>query len=312
MPDADEVKDDEESEEEDDVEDEPPENFGVEQPRRGRQSVSAEAYGEWNKKQAFVPPVIEKTAEQKERLKAVLSSSFMFSSLDDHEFNIIIGAMKEVNVATGERIIHQKDDGDTLFVIESGEFECLIKNYEDGTEKVVKVCGPNDVFGELALLYNAPRAASVESKTTSIVWQLDRQTFNYIVKETAQNKRARYDTFLQKVPLLSDMDSYERSQLADALRVQTVADGATIVTQGEMGNTFYIIEEGAAVAMKDGVNVMNYTVGDYFGELALIKNQARAATVLAQGATKLLSIDSLTFQRLLNVAYLEERAAQYT
>jgi cAMP-dependent protein kinase regulator len=310
MPDE-EVKDEEEESEEDDVEDEPPEDFGKEMPRRGRQSVSAEAYGDWNVKQAFTPPVIEKTDEQKDRLKQVLSASFLFASLDDQEFNIIIGAMKEVLVKPGERIINQKDDGDSLYVIEVGEFNCIIK-FEDGSEKCVKTCGPNDVFGELALLYNTPRAASVESTSDSICWQLDRQTFNAIVKETAQNKRARYDSFLSNVPLLSSMDSYERSQLADALKVQNFADGATIVTQGDVGNTFYIIEEGAAIAVKDETKVMDYSVGDYFGELALIKNQARAATVMAQGATKVLSIDSQTFKRLLNVSDLEERAAKYT
>ena len=66
-----------------------------------------------------------------------------------------------------------------------------------------------------------------------VLWQLDRDTFNHIVKEAAQKKRARYDAFLQKVPLLAPMDAYERSQLADALKVETFdKPGAVIVSQG--------------------------------------------------------------------------------
>merc|ERR1711884_521946 len=103
--------------------------------------------------------------------------------------------------------------------------------------------GAGDVFGELALLYNAPRAATVTATEKSTCWSLDRETFNAIVKEAAQNKRNRYDAFLAKVPLLETMDPYERSQLADALRVEKVEDGAQVVTQGETGNTFYIVEE---------------------------------------------------------------------
>merc|ERR1712039_140018 len=87
--------------------------------------------------------------------------------------------------------------------------------------KLVKTCEPGDVFGELALLYNCPRAASVIAVEKCILWQLDRDTFNNIVKEAAQKKRQRYDTFLAKVPLLASMDSYERSQLADALRSES-------------------------------------------------------------------------------------------
>mmetsp|Transcript_94203 Transcript_94203/g.237527 ORF Transcript_94203/g.237527 Transcript_94203/m.237527 type:complete len:333 (+) Transcript_94203:94-1092(+) len=228
-------KDEEEEEEEDDdADDEPPPDFERPMTNKARQSVSAEAYGEWNTKKAFVAPVIAKTDEQKDRLRQVLSRSFLFSSLEENDFNVIIGAMKEVQVKEKERVINQGDSGDFLFVIESGDFDCIIK-MPDGTEKVVKTCSPGDVFGELALLYNCPRAATVQSKGAAVCWQLDRDTFNTIVKEAAQKKRDRYDAFLAKVPLLGSMDAYERSQLADALVSESFAGGATVMSQGEVG-----------------------------------------------------------------------------
>eukprot|EP00405_Crypthecodinium_cohnii_P016870 CAMPEP_0206459162 /NCGR_PEP_ID=MMETSP0324_2-20121206/24012_1 /ASSEMBLY_ACC=CAM_ASM_000836 /TAXON_ID=2866 /ORGANISM="Crypthecodinium cohnii, Strain Seligo" /LENGTH=399 /DNA_ID=CAMNT_0053930661 /DNA_START=76 /DNA_END=1275 /DNA_ORIENTATION=- len=300
----------EEEEEEDDDDDEPPPDFEKPMTNRARQSVSAEAYGEWNTKKAFVPPVVPKTDAQKERLKQVLSRSFLFSNLEENDFGIIIGAMKEVQVGKDERVLNQGDVGDFLFMIESGDFDCMIKQ-SDGSEKVVKTCGSGDVFGELALLYNAPRAATVLSKGSGILWQLDRDTFNNIVKEAAQKKRDRYDAFLSKVPLLGSMDAYERSQLADALKSEVFVDGATIMSQGEVGNKFYIVEDGGAYASKDGNRVMEYGAGDYFGELALITNQPRAATVVAKGASKLLSVDKQSFNRLLNVNDLLERSNKY-
>merc|ERR1740138_922809 len=142
---------------------------------------------------------------------------------------IVIGAMKEVNATAGQRVINQGDSGDFLFVIESGTLDCSIK--VDGTDKIVKTCEAGDVFGELALLYNCPRAASVEARDKCVLWQLDRDTFNNIVKEAAQKKRERYNTFLGKVPLLASMDAYERSQLADALKPEIVNDGSVIVKQ---------------------------------------------------------------------------------
>jgi len=296
----------EESEEEDDADDEPPPDFDKPQSNRARTSVSAEAYGEWNTKKAFVPPVNIKNDDQKDRLKSVLLTSFLFSSLENNDLNIIIGAMKEVIVDVEEFVINQGESGDFLFVIESGKFECIKDS------QVVKTCQNGDVFGELALLYNCPRAASVKSKEQGVLWQLDRETFNAIVKEAAQKKRQRYDAFLAKVPLLASMDAYERSQLADALRSESFAGGQTIVSQGEVGQKFYIIEEGEAVASKSGVQVMSYSVGDYFGELALIRNQPRAATVACKGDAKILSIDSASFHRLLKVSDLLDRSAKYT
>jgi|Transcript_49235 cAMP-dependent protein kinase regulator len=305
------AKDEDESEEEDDADEEPPPDFFRDQTQtKARASVSAEAYGDWNKKKAFVAPVVAKTDEQKDRLKMCLAKSFLFSTLEDQDLIIVIGAMKEVIAQEKERVINQGDQGDFLFVIESGKLDCIIK-LPDASEKVVKTCEAGDVFGELALLYNCPRAASVEASEKCVLWQLDRDTFNNIVKEAAQKKRQRYDAFLAKVPILASMDAYERSQLADALKVENFGDGSTICKQGENGNKFYIIEEGAAVAMKGDQQVMAYNAGDYFGELALIRNQPRAATVMTKGQTKLLSIDSRSFKRLLNVQELLERTSKY-
>ncbi|CAE7221554.1 pkaR [Symbiodinium sp. CCMP2456] len=292
---------DEEEEEEEDEDDEPPPGWEKDMDNRARTSVSAEAYGEWNAKKAFVPPVHIKSDEQKERLKGCLVKSFLFSNLDTNDLNIVIGAMTEVQEKTGTRVINQGDNGDFLFVIESGVLDCSIKKGEDGEETVVKKCEPGDVFGELALLYNCPRAASVDAKEDCVLWKLDRDTFNHIVKEAAEKKRQRYDAFLSKVPLLSSMDAYERSQLADALKVETFEQGQKVITEGEEGNKFYIIEDGLCVATKGETEVMSYSPGDYFGELALINNKPRAATVVAKGDAKLLSIDSRSFKRLQGV-----------
>jgi len=304
------VADSEEEEEEDDVDDEPPPDFEKGATPKARTSVSAEAYGEWNQKKAFVAPVVPKTDDQKDRLKACLCQCFMFSSLDDNDLAIIVGAVSEMQVEPQQRVINQGEDGDFLFVIESGKLECLIS--QGATEKCVKTCVAGDVFGELALLYNCPRAASVHSTEKCVLWKVDRDTFNHIVREGAQKKRARYDAFLSKVSLLASMDAYERSQLADTLKPETFDGGQIVVNQGEIGQKFYIIEEGEAAATKNGIEVMRYSSGDYFGELALIRNQPRAATVTCVARSKLLSIDSASFKRLLNVADLLEKATRYT
>merc|ERR1712036_40434 len=125
------------------------------------------------------------------------------------------------------RLINQGEDGDFLFVIEEGQLDCFIKQ-KDGDEKLVKTCEPGDAFGELALLYNCSRAASVESRAKCVLWQLDRETFNHIVKDAASKKRERYEKFLSSVPLLASMDAYERSQVCDALKAESFEADETI------------------------------------------------------------------------------------
>jgi cAMP-dependent protein kinase regulator len=88
----------------------------------------------------------------------------------------------------------------------SGKTEStFLKKYEVG-----------DAFGELALLYNAPRAASINADTPSLLWCLDRGTFNHIVKDASRRRREKYEDFLSKVKILENMEPYERSVLSDA------------------------------------------------------------------------------------------------
>jgi len=294
-------KDEESEEEEDDVVDEI-EAAPAAATSRMRTSVSAEAYGDWNKKKEFVPPRHPKSAEQKARIKEVLGRNFLFASLADAEVSIILDAVEETIIEKGERVIKQGDSGDFMFVIESGALDCLIT--KDGAEVVVKTCEAGDAFGELALLYNAPRAASVQAKDASVCWKLDRETFNHIVKDAAAKKRERYMDFFKQVPLLNAVDKYGMSQVADALKPKEVTKGTEIIAQGSEGQEFYIIEEGTCKAIKkqegQADKELELKAGDYFGELALLNNEPRAASVFAESdKVRLLALDRKAFNRLL-------------
>jgi len=82
-----------------------------------------------------------------------------------------------------------------------------------------------DAFGELALLYNAPRAATIIADNDCLLWVLDRETFNHIVKDSSRVRREKYEAFLTKVKILESMEAYERSVLSDAFVEETFKAG---------------------------------------------------------------------------------------
>ena len=154
-----------------------------------RSSVSAEAFGAWNKKSDFKPRVVAKSEDTKQRISRRLRQSFLFQSLNEKEFEIVVDALEEKRFKAGEYVIKQGEDGSELFVVENGTLSCS-KIFSGKTEPTfLKKYEPGEAFGELALLYNAPRAASILSDSESLLWCLDRETFNHIVKDSSRKKR---------------------------------------------------------------------------------------------------------------------------
>ena len=274
--------------------------------KRGqRSSVSAEVFGLYNKKSAFKPRVIPKKDSQKETIRKRCLQSFIFNSLEDQDFTQVIDAFEEKRFNAGDYVIKEGDQGDVVYLVDTGELDCE-KTFKKGDKPTfLKTYYPGESFGELALLYNAPRAATIKAKTDCILWALDRGTFNNIVKEAAVKKREKYENSLKNVPILSTIDNYELGQICDAVNSAKAKKGDYIIKQGEKGDKFYILDEGEAYAAKvfnpgePEQNVKDYKKGDYFGELALLRDEPRAASVIAKTKCKLITLDRLAFKRLL-------------
>ena len=114
----------------------------------------------------------------------------------------------------------------------------------------MKTYQPGEAFGELALLYNAPRAATITANEPCVLWKLDRDTFNHIVKDASQKRREKYEAFLESVSIFETMEPYERSKLADAFVEQKYKEGDIVIKEGEPGNDLFLIQEGTAIATK--------------------------------------------------------------
>ncbi|VEL35439.1 unnamed protein product [Protopolystoma xenopodis] len=133
---------------------------------------------------------------------------------------------------------HSHESTRILASLSSGTYEA----YVDG--KCVYTYKDSGSFGELALMYNTSRAATIIAKTDGILWHMDRNTFRRIVLVYAFRKRCLYEELLRSVPMLAPLSNYELANLADALASRTFEDGEQIIKQGEPGEEMYFVEEG--------------------------------------------------------------------
>ncbi|WWC87761.1 uncharacterized protein L201_002653 [Kwoniella dendrophila CBS 6074] len=243
-------------------------------------------------------PSFPKTEEQLERIKQAIKPNFLFRNLDEEQETDVLAAMKEVTISSGEMIIEQGAAGDYFYIVENGTLDIFVKkdgqviDPEKGDRpllgKKVATCKEGSSFGELALMHNAPRAASILSITPCTLWALDRVSFRTILLDHTSRKRRLYESFLSEVQILQSLQPHERAKIADVLESRTFNQGEDVIKQGEAGDEFFLIESGNAIAIKRGDDgretvVKRYSKGDYFGELALLNKQTRAATVRAEG-----------------------------
>ncbi|XP_055374078.1 cAMP-dependent protein kinase type II regulatory subunit isoform X2 [Condylostylus longicornis] len=265
-----------------------------------RKSVFAEAYDPENDpdEDEGAAAIFPKTDEQRSRLVESVRNILLFRSLDKEQMNQVLDAMFEKRVVPKEYIIRQGDDGDNFYVIESGVYNAFVG------DKLIHTYNNSGSFGELALLYNMPRAATIQADSEGLLWAMDRQTFRRILLKSAFKKRKMYEKLLDSVPMLKALQSYERMNLADALVSKSYKKDDKIIRQGDAADGMYFIEDGTCcvrLTKPDGseIEISTLEKGAYFGELALVTHRPRAASIIAVTDVKVAFLETGCFERLL-------------
>jgi cAMP-dependent protein kinase regulator len=274
-----------------------------------RHSVAAESFDpekmsddEDSEERNMINP---KTDEQRRRLEIAVKDILLFRCLDPLQKSDVINAMKEVQITPGAHVIDQGAEGDNFYVIESGTYDIYVAKPGNEPTRIGQYQDKGS-FGELALMYNTPRAATIVAATSGVIWSMDRATFRRIVLKQAFKKRQLYESFLENVSLLKELSAYERTNLADALQTRLVDTDDLIIAQGDTNcQEMYFIEEGEVkIIVRSSDNSTEREVnrlrkGDYFGELALITHKPRLASAYAVCPTKLAVLDVDSFERLM-------------
>lgn len=249
--------------------------------------------------------IIPKEAAVMEALTKSVQENVLFQHLETSELKSVLDAMFEVSPKAGDIIIQQGDEGDNFYVIDNGTTEVLIGSEDGGEPELVGEITDGGSFGELALIYGTPRAATIRAKTDCHLWAIDRTTYRRILMGSTMKKRKTYEDFLGKVELLASLDKWEKLSVADALESAEFSASAVIMKQGDIGDAFFIIEEGecsVTITNEKGETqeVNQLTQADYFGELALLSTDGkRAATVTAVTDVKVAKLDRERFERVL-------------
>ena len=249
----------------------------------------------------LVVKVMPKTEETKFHLRDILKQHFLFCRMSHEELENVIDAMEERFVEPEEVIIQQGEDFAThFFVMITGA--CAVEVHGKLVAYMVKKCA----FGELALMYNTPRAATIRAKRVCEIWTLERDFFRKALISSSRMLLVKIKHFLQGISLFRDSNYSEATLtlLARSLFRVNFSDNHYIIRQGDEGEEFYLLYEGTVRVTKltdEGteVELIKLHKGAVFGERALIKNDVRAANVISHGPTTCFALRRAEFNAML-------------
>ncbi|KAI5703810.1 hypothetical protein M8J75_016458 [Diaphorina citri] len=255
----------------------------------------------------------DKDFRSKQLIKAAIMDNDFLKNLDTLQVKEMVESMHQAEYKADSYVITEGEAGNDLFVSAEGEFQVI----KDG--KILAVMGPGKAFGELAILYNCTRTASIRALTPCKVWMLDRRVFQKIMMRTGLQRLEDNITFLRSVPLLKNMDSDLLAKIADVLEVEFYPAGHYIIREGAKGDSFFIISGGQVKVtrrIKDSTDTTECETlrvlkrGDYFGEQALIKEDCRTASVIALApGVECLTLDRESFNKLIgDLSELHEKS----
>eukprot|EP00889_Picochlorum_renovo_P003101 jgi/Picre1/30131/NNA_005500.t1 len=230
-----------------------------------------------------------KTTKVVQMLLGVMDDNMLFQGLSLAAKQAIVESMSPQYVESGCDVIRQGDlDGQEFYVVEKGTF-CVTKRVEkEGKEDIVVLgndFGTSFAFGDLALLYDAPRSATVTATSSGKLWKMERHVYQAIKHAHSKQIEVRKSDAIQSIPLLRSLPLEQKSLLCEAMVLEEFMEGDFIVTQGDVGSMFYMIDEGTVEVLVDGAVVTSLSKGSYFGERALIRDDVRSADVRCSTAT---------------------------
>lgn len=247
--------------------------------------------------------------ETKWRIEAaeMIDSLPAFEDLPEDVLSDLAGRVALRPVRPGAPVFRQGDRATAFYVIRGGSVSVEEEHPDTGDVNVIRTLGRGESFGELGLLEAAPRTATIRAVDDVELFEVDKGTFDRLLADSAHTPEfgltLQAMAELRDLPAFAGLSSGDLAELLERGRWVTPAPGEVLVEQGEAGDAFYAIRSGQADVVRDGATVKTLGAGDYFGEIALLQDVPRTASVVARTPMRAYRLDRDGFDGLIKQAF---------
>jgi CRP-like cAMP-binding protein/Zn-dependent protease len=229
-----------------------------------------------------------------------------FEDMPEDVLSDLAGRVRLRTYPAGKPVFRQGDRPEAFYVVRRGTLR-VVEEDETGAERVLRTLGRGESFGELGLVDRAPRSATVRPVEETQLFVVDEGTFDRLladmieVPEFAPTLQATAE--LRRVEAFASLGADDLADVVSHGRWVNVAPGETIVEQGEEGDAFYGVGSGQVDVVRDGEPIGTLGPGAHFGEVALLLDAPRTATVIARTPARLFRLDREGFDRSIAEAF---------
>ena len=224
--------------------------------------------------------------------------------------NELAGRITLRRVEAGEVVVRRGERADAFFVVRSGTLH-VVDELPEGDQAVLRRLGAGEAFGEVALLQGGRRTATVVAATATELYVLDEGSFDrlvaphLVVPELETTSGSVQDVW--SLAPFRHLSAGEARSLAESGRWESHPPGTDVVREGESGDTFYVVGSGRLDVVVGTQRVREVGAGEHFGEIALLLDVPRTATVTARTPVRLFALDRSAFERVVARSFRSRR-----
>jgi cAMP-dependent protein kinase regulator len=231
----------------------------------------------------------------------------IFDDLPEDVLSELAGRVRLRRFPAGKAAIRQGERPEAFYVVRRGVLQVVEEHPGTGNERLLGTLGRGESFGELGLVDGAPRSATVRAVVDAQLFEVGEGTFDRLLADTVHLPRfaptIQAAAELRGIPAFGAVGDDDLGEVLDRGAWINVPPGATIIEQGEEGDAFYAIGSGRVEVVRDGELQRTMGAGDHFGEIALLADVRRTASVIARTPVRIFRLDREGFERALAGAF---------
>ena len=230
-----------------------------------------------------------------------------FDDLPEDVLSDLAGRVHLRILRAGEPIFRQGDQPDAFYVVRKGTVQIEDEDPETGETRLLRTMERGESFGEMGLLGSHRRQATVRALDEVELFEVDKGTFDRLLAEDMRAPDFGHTmqalAELRELPVFSHLDSEKLTIILEHGGWVAAAPGEALITQGDPGDRFFVVASGRAEVVRDGSPVGAIGKGRYFGEVALLRDVPRTATVTASTPMRLFALDRDGFELVIADAF---------